>query len=183
MRSSCSFATQRRRDAASGQTAMGPFYCPVDQKIYIDLSFYDELRTRFGAPGDFAEAYVITHELGHHVQHLLGTDAKVASRAAAEPAIRRTRCRWRSSFRPTATPACGRTIRRSENILEPGDIDEGAERGGRGWRRSNSETDDGARERRIVHARLVATAGDVVPARVYVGQSGVVQHVRGCVRA
>lgn len=60
-----------------GQTAMGPFYCPVDQKIYIDLAFYDELRTRFGAPGDFAEAYVITHELGHHVQHLLGTDVKV----------------------------------------------------------------------------------------------------------
>lgn len=60
-----------------GQTAMGPFYCPLDQKLYIDLSFYDDLKTRFGAPGDFAQAYVLTHELGHHVQHLLGTDAKV----------------------------------------------------------------------------------------------------------
>jgi len=60
-----------------GQTAMGPFYCPLDQKIYIDLGFYDELQRRFGAPGDFAQAYVLAHELGHHVQHLNGIDARV----------------------------------------------------------------------------------------------------------
>jgi len=60
-----------------GQTAMGPFYCPLDEKVYIDLGFYDELQRRFGAPGDFAQAYVLAHELGHHVQHLVGTDARV----------------------------------------------------------------------------------------------------------
>ena len=54
------------------QAAMGPFYCPADQKVYIDLSFYDEMKRRFGAPGDFAQAYVIAHEIGHHVQTLLG---------------------------------------------------------------------------------------------------------------
>jgi predicted metalloprotease len=59
-----------------GQAAMGPFYCPSDQRVYIDLSFYRELKQRFGAPGDFAQAYVIAHELGHHVQHLLGLDQK-----------------------------------------------------------------------------------------------------------
>jgi predicted metalloprotease len=59
--------------------AVGPFYCPGDQKVYIDLSFYRELKTRFRAPGDFAQAYVIAHEVGHHIQNLLGTMEKVDS--------------------------------------------------------------------------------------------------------
>jgi uncharacterized protein len=61
----------------TGQAAMGPFYCPGDQKVYIDLGFFDTLRQRLGAPGDFAQAYVIAHEVGHHVQNLLGVTEKV----------------------------------------------------------------------------------------------------------
>lgn len=61
----------------TGQTAMGPFYCPGDQKVYIDLAFFRELKTRFQAPGEFAQAYVIAHEVGHHVQNLLGVANKV----------------------------------------------------------------------------------------------------------
>jgi uncharacterized protein len=61
----------------TGQATMGPFYCPADKKVYIDLSFYDEMKHRFNAPGDFAQAYVIAHEVGHHIQNLMGTSDKV----------------------------------------------------------------------------------------------------------
>ena len=67
------------------QSAAGPFYCPADQKAYIDLGFYEELRQRFGAPGDFAQAYVLAHEIGHHVQHLLGIDREVRRAQQGDP--------------------------------------------------------------------------------------------------
>src|SRR5262245_7299276 len=70
-----------------GQAAMGPFYCPGDQKVYIDLSFFRELDQRFGAPGDFAQAYVVAHEVGHHIQTLTGLSEKVnAARQRADEA-------------------------------------------------------------------------------------------------
>ena len=70
---------RERAESACGlmPSAAGPFYCPADERVYIDLGFYDDLRRRFGAPGDFAQAYVLAHEIGHHVQHLLGTDTRV----------------------------------------------------------------------------------------------------------
>jgi predicted metalloprotease len=69
------FRGETNSSCGLGERAMGPFYCPRDRNVYIDLNFYRELKDRFGAPGDFAQAYVIAHEVGHHVQHLLGLDS------------------------------------------------------------------------------------------------------------
>src|SRR5215813_12053196 len=71
------FRNYTQSGCGSAESATGPFYCPEDEKVYIDLGFYDELKQRFGAPGQFAQAYVLAHEVGHHVQKLLGIEAKV----------------------------------------------------------------------------------------------------------
>jgi uncharacterized protein len=71
------FRGQIATACGAGQAAMGPFYCPADRKVYIDLGFYETMRVKLGAPGDFAQAYVIAHEVGHHVQNLMGTTGKL----------------------------------------------------------------------------------------------------------
>src|SRR5262249_7043342 len=76
------FTSQINTGCGYADSGVGPFYCPADSKVYLDPNFFEELRTRFKAPGDFAQAYVIAHEVGHHVQNLLGTERKL--RAAQE---------------------------------------------------------------------------------------------------
>jgi len=107
------------------QSAMGPFYCPNDQAVYIDLAFYRELKDRFGAPGDFAQAYVIAHEVGHHVQNLIGTADKV--RAAQERSDKAGGNALSVGLELQAdcyAGVWGYHAQRARNILEPGDIDE-----------------------------------------------------------
>ena len=79
------FRNSTESGCGTAQSAMGPFYCPLDQKVYIDLGFYDELKKRFGATGDFAQAYVLAHELGHHIQHLDGIDEQVRAQQQRNP--------------------------------------------------------------------------------------------------
>ena len=108
----------------TGQSVMGPFYCPLDEKVYIDLGFYDELQRRLGASGDFAQAYVIAHEIGHHVQHLLGTDQQVRRAQQGDPSSAN-----QYSVRLELQADCfagvwGRSTEQRNNLSQ-GDIEEG----------------------------------------------------------
>jgi predicted metalloprotease len=110
----------------TAQSAMGPFYCPLDQKVYIDMSFYDDLSQRFGAPGDFAQAYVIAHEVGHHVQNLVGTAEKVQ---AAQQRMGKAQAN-ELSVRMELQADCFAGVwanhaARSRQLLEAGDVEEG----------------------------------------------------------
>jgi uncharacterized protein len=117
------FTDVTRTACGLGQTASGPFYCPGDEKIYIDLGFYDELKRRFGAAGDFAQAYVIAHELGHHVQHLLGTEDRVRQLQESRPEMAKTLSVGLELQADCYAGAWGHSTS-ERHILEEGDIDE-----------------------------------------------------------
>lgn len=98
------------------ETATGPFYCPGDQKVYIDLGFYQELRDRFGASGDFAQAYVLAHEIGHHVQTLMGTEAR--ARRGADQSVR-------LELQADCYAGIWAHVADQEHLLDAGDVEEG----------------------------------------------------------
>lgn len=106
------------------QSATGPFYCPGDTQVYIDLGFYDELRDRFGAPGDFAQAYVLAHEIGHHVQHLIGTDAEIRRAQQRDPS-RANEYSVALELQADCYAGIWASSAQSRGLLEGGDIEEG----------------------------------------------------------
>jgi predicted metalloprotease len=103
---------------------VGPFYCPADAKVYLDLGFFDELEQRFGAPGDFAEAYVIAHEVGHHVQNLLGIDAQVQQLVGENPS-RRNDLSIRQELQADCYAGVWGRSAQGAGVLEAGDLEEG----------------------------------------------------------
>jgi predicted metalloprotease len=117
------FSRNGQSGCGAAQSAMGPFYCPTDHKIYLDTSFFDELANRFGAKGDFAQDYVIAHEFGHHIQNLLGTSDKVqqVQRSGDE------RTGNAASVRLELQADCyaGVWAAANRDRLEPGDVEEG----------------------------------------------------------
>jgi predicted metalloprotease len=119
------FSGQIRSACGFASAAVGPFYCPGDEKVYIDLAFYDELKTKFQAPGDFAQAYVLAHEVGHHVQKLLGTESRV--RIAQENASGSDANQLQVRMELQADCYAGvwaHNADQSRHILEQGDVDE-----------------------------------------------------------
>jgi len=120
------FRGATRSACGLGEAAMGPFYCPGDHKVYIDLAFYDELRNRFGAPGDFAQAYVIAHEVGHHVQNLLGISDRVAAQMRRVGQTQANALSVRQELQADCFAGIwARRAHQARNILEQGDVEEG----------------------------------------------------------
>src|SRR5450755_1015680 len=113
-------------DSACGQaqSATGPFYCPQDEKVYIDLGFYDELKQRFGAPGEFAEAYVLAHEIGHHVQKLLGIEGKIRAAQQQNPQAANQLSVGLELQADCFAGVWGHSTQQ-RNLLDPGDVDSG----------------------------------------------------------
>jgi predicted metalloprotease len=119
------FTGSTRSACGLGQAAMGPFYCPADRKAYIDLGFYDEMRTRFRAPGDFAQAYVIAHEIGHHVQNLLGVSNKVRQMQARAGKAEGNQLSVRLELQADCLAGVwANRADKARGILESGDIEE-----------------------------------------------------------
>ncbi|MEA2335999.1 MAG: uncharacterized protein QOE82_6 [Thermoanaerobaculia bacterium] len=106
------------------QAASGPFYCPEDEKVYIDLAFYDELKQRFGASGDFAQAYVLAHEIGHHVQKILGIEGKVHQAMENDPG-RAKQYSVRLELQADCFAGIWAHSTQERNLLEAGDVEEG----------------------------------------------------------
>ena len=108
------------------EAAVGPFYCPGDHKVYIDLSFYDELKSRFGAPGDFAQAYVVAHEIGHHVQTLLGISQKMHQARASSSSVEANAMSVRLELQADCFAGIwAHNADRSRQLLEAGEVEEG----------------------------------------------------------
>ena len=112
-----------RSGCGVAQAAMGPFYCPTDQRIYLDTTFFDELSTRFGAAGDFAQAYVIAHEVGHHIQHLTGVLDQARQAQSSSSSAEGNAVQVRVELQ--ADCYAGVWAANDRNLLEPGDVEEG----------------------------------------------------------
>ncbi len=113
-----------RTGCGTGQSVMGPFYCPTDQTVYIDLSFYDEMKSKLGADGDFAQGYVIAHEVGHHVQKLLGIEAKVREMQQNASPTQVNQLSVKLELQADCFAGVWGHAMQQQSILEPGDLQE-----------------------------------------------------------
>jgi len=118
------FTDQVQSACGAAGSATGPFYCPGDQKVYIDLAFYGDLRERLGAPGDFAQAYVIAHEVGHHVQRLLGISDKVHSAQSRADRVQANELSVRLELQADFLAGVWANHAKNQGLLEAGDIEE-----------------------------------------------------------
>jgi uncharacterized protein len=116
------FRDYTQSGCGAAESATGPFYCPADEKVYIDLGFYDELQQRFGAPGQFAQAYVLSHEIGHHIQNLLGIERKVRSLRQSNPGAN-NELSVRMELQADCFAGIWAKTTQQRNLLDAGDVE------------------------------------------------------------
>jgi predicted metalloprotease len=168
VQSACGFA----------EAAVGPFYCPADEKLYIDLAFYRDLKERFAAPGDFAQAYVIAHEVGHHVQHLLGISERVRQQQQRGSQAQANALSVRLELQADCLAGIwAHHANRSRQVLEQGDVEEGLNAAsqigddrmqmrGRGYVAPESFT-HGSGEQRVHWFRVGLQSGDLAQCNTF----------------
>jgi predicted metalloprotease len=163
------FWDQTRSGCGAAGAEVGPFYCPEDERVYIDLGFYRELAARFGAPGEFAQAYVIAHEVGHHVQHVLGVAPRVRQAQERDPS-RRNELSVRLELQADCLAGAWGRSARARGLLDPGEVEQGLRAAaavgddrlqGRGGGQVNPETfTHGSAEQRARWFRRGLESGD-----------------------
>ena len=172
-----STAAACRPGCGTARRRSGPFYCPADQRVYLDLSFYDDMKRQLGAPGDFAWAYVIAHEMGHHVQHLLGTERRGRAPAARATPDDANELSVRLELQADCYAGVWAHARLQAGELEPGDVEEAI---------SAAQAVGDDRLQRRATARSTPTpsptappsSGEVVRRRPRVGRAGRLRHLR-----
>lgn len=162
------FENQVRSACGGASAASGPFYCPADQKVYLDLSFFRELDQRFGAPGDFASAYVVAHEVGHHVQHLLGINRQVNEAQQGSSRAGANALSVQLELQADCFAGVWGHHANRKNLLEAGDVEEGLQAAAAigddrltGGRVSPESFTHGTSEQRARWLRQGLSSGDV----------------------
>ena len=171
-----SSAARPTRAAGSPSSATGPFYCPLDQKVYLDLGFFDELSSASRRPATSPQAYVIAHEIGHHVQQQLGIEQKVRQQSQQNPGDA-NELSVRLELQADCLAGVWARSTYDRGILESGDLQEGLTRRGGGRRRPDPAADAGPDRPRDVHPRHLRAARALAADRLRLGQARVLRHV------
>ena len=160
----------------AASSATGPFYCPLDQKVYIDLGFFDELNRRFKAPGDFAQAYVLAHEIGHHVQQQLGIEGKVREESQQNPGDANA-LSVRLELQADCFAGVWARSTYDRGILESGDLQEGLTAAAAVGDDRIQQQAAGPDRPRDLHPRHLRAAGALAADRLRLGEAGVLRHL------
>ncbi len=173
------YSGQTRSACGGARSAMGPFYCPIDKKVYLDLSFFAEMKKKLGGGGDFAYAYVIAHEIGHHVQDQLGTLSKMQGAEQRVSGPQRNAISVKIELQADCFAGVwAANSDQKDHFLQPGDVEKGGEHRQGDRRRHAAGGEPRPRRARQLHPRLLGAARALAEGGAAIGQDRELRHVR-----